>query len=283
MSPEISPHGGASSRAGTRACARGPLPGPGGRPEIDEEISGASPTPPDTVGDEAGWPPDAGAEATMTPADGPVAAARSTVAGSVIGWLASQPWFAEPQPSLAALVERARDGGWTISDRARSRRLAWLYTVTALARALAWAVTWGWQRNGAPGWSDEQPALAALVDRSRQAGRSVTWVYAVAAPVRIAALVAEGAPRTGIAALLVWLAANALAPVPVIGSLIPDQVMGAYWWHLLVEATYHAASIATEVGVVLAKVVGTGLLVVVAARVAWTWIRGLFNGREDDQ
>lgn len=271
------------SRARARAhIALGP-PDAGGRPEIGEEISGVSPAPADTVGDEPDGPSGAGAETAMTSADGPAAAARSRWADRVAGWLVDQPWFAEPQPSIRALVEHARDSGWTVSDRARSRRLAWLYVVAVPARALCWAATWGWRRRDAQGWSDEQPPLAALVDRSRQAGRSVTWVYAVAVPARIASLVADNAPRTVVAALLAWLAANALAAVPVIGSPIPDRVTGAYWWHLLVETTYHAAGVAGDLAPVVARVVGIVLLVVFAARVAWTWIRGLFNGREDDQ
>lgn len=175
--------------------------------------------------------------------------------------LAGQPWFTEPQLSLRALITHAQAGEWTVNDRARTRRLLWLWGPAAIARAGAWSILRVWLRGEAPRFGDEQPPVRNVLHAGQESGAlPLLWVCIAYLPARIASQIADYAARTGVALLMVWLLANAAG--------FPEWVTVSYWWSVVsawAAGTAGAAgSVGTQVAPVAGKVFGTVLLLLAA-------------------
>lgn len=227
-----------------------------------------------------------------TPGPGPepapeeVPASRSEQVTVVLGdgladWiaakLAGQPWFAQPQPSLVALIEHAKTGEWTVNDRARTRRLIWLWGPAALARAGAWSILRVWRRNETPRFGEEQTPIRDVLNKARESGWGpLAWICLAYLPARIGSQIADYATRTGVALLMVWLLANTAG--------FPEWVTAAYWWRVVSRAVASATNTTTTVGAdtapLLGKVLGTLILVIAGLWVLRGWWQNRNEGDE---
>lgn len=195
----------------------------------------------------------------------------------IAGKLAGQPWFAQPQPSFLALIEHAKTGEWTANDRARTRRLIWLWGPAALARAGAWSILRVWLRNETPRFGDEQPPIRDVLGKAQESGWGpLAWVSLAYLPARICSQIADYATRTGVALLMVWLFANTVG--------FPEWITVAHWWHVAAEvfssATNTTATVAGDAVPLLGKVAGTLILVIAAAFVLRGWWQNRNEGDE---
>ncbi len=202
----------------------------------------------------------------------------------IAGKLAAQPWYVEPQPSISQLVEHARHGEWTCSDRARRGRLTWLHGPARLVRAAPWALVRFSRLGDAPGFGAGPPSVREVVEQIRDRGRIARYLlgggYLLAS---ICSRIADYATRTGVVMLWLWLIANWANNVPVLRAVTPDVVTAAYWWRVSTDAVTGGADAATSwasrAAPFLGNAAGTAVLIALGLLVLRSWWRG--RNRED--
>ncbi|HEY2763325.1 MAG TPA: hypothetical protein VGJ13_04840 [Pseudonocardiaceae bacterium] len=156
------------------------------------------------------WPASPEPEPTAAePAAEQVAPSVAPTSGAR-GWLATQPWYAQPQQAFTDLKLDARHGDWTINSYVRAARIAWVHIPARLARIRAWSVLRLWMRADAPRFSEPQPPLSAVVAQARESWADLAFAC-VYIPARVWSIWADYAGRMAIVAGLIALGITALA------------------------------------------------------------------------
>lgn len=192
-------------------------------------------------------------EDTAEPEKGPARAGG--IGSGFTGWVTTQPWWTEPIAPLPVLLDHARDGEWTTSDRQRTTRVWWLCTVHRATRVLPWLVLRS--RDPRPSLTGELPPVAMVraTTGATRGERGIKGGYVLASGLTQLGMYPTRATVTTSAA---WLWANWANNVPVLRALIPDVVTAAYWWPgflVLLRVALPVIAAAAVIGAAVAAVV----------------------------
>lgn len=173
--------------------------------------------------------------------------------------------WSETQPSISELRREAEFGPWTVSDKARTARLVWLYAVTVPGRIPPWLVhrvVFG----AGPKIGDAQPPLGDLLIKAHELGSGPLWAARlVLVPTRLGSWTADYAKRTALVGLFVWMTLNAVNGVPGLRVIVPDAVTAAHWWQIITGAAESTVGAIPTTG--SADVVA--VIIVIAAVAVW--------------